>query len=403
MQIVRKKLILFLSIGGIMAIFLFLMNIHRKTLNVKTHTVTPGNVEDIVSSLESGILEPVRRARLRAETTGTILKILKNEGERVTKGEAIIKFNSDEPKTRMEIQKSNLEMLEARFEIIKVNLENFNKRLEKLRKLYSEGGISENQIEDAETQLRSTESEVIAAEAGVRQAQAVLELARIELSKTVLSAPFDGIITEINARIGEVPSGALNDISIAPLSSQSGLTMPSLPSGNYLCEIIDDSSFYVEARFDEIDALKIKTGNEAMLSSDALPERNFKGVVNAVSPAVSGNQDTTRSVTVKIVIKNTAEDMLLAGMSFDVDVIVHSVGNVLVIPTNTIIERKGEQFVYVLNGKRVKEIAIKSGITNWEWTEVRNGLKKGDKVITSLEIKDLKPGARAREENGTTD
>lgn len=400
MKITKRKIIMLAVIAGVFVI-LITIQLFKPKLTVKTYTVKYVTIEEIVSSLESGTLEPVRKARLKAETTGRVKEIVRKEGERVKKGEVIIRIANDDLLQRVNLQKSNLLVQKARVQVVEGNLKNLREKLEKLKKLYEEGVVSETQLKDIETQYNAILSEYNAALSAVEQGESLLKIAELELKKTEIVSPFDGLITEINVREGE----NLGSISVPEIASRS---VSSLESGgsfyqgitkDYVCEVIDDSELHVEAPFDERDAMQIKEGFPVRLSSDAYEDRIFNGKVLFVSPAVSGVSGGLRSVKVRASVDRPLDLQLIPGMSMDVDVIVRTVSNTLIIPTNAMIDREGDYHVFVLDGKKARLKKVEIGISNWEWAEVKNGLKNGDRIIISLDNTQLKDGVRVKEEN----
>ncbi len=393
----------FIILSGIAGFFVILVAIQflRPKLTVKTYTVKTGIIEEIVSSLESGTLEPIRRARLRAEIGGKVVQILKHEGERVKKGDVIIRMDNEDALARVNLQKTDLEVQKTRLMIAEENLKNLADKIEKLRKLYNEGAVSESQLKDAETQYNVVQNEYSAARSAVEHGESLLKISILELKKTEIVAPFDGLITEINVREGEdvrsISPPVLSTRKIQQSDIVSSITKGS--SGDYACEVIDDSAFYVEAPFDESDAMLIKVGYRVKLTSDAINDRILPGAVTFVAPHVGSTQEGVRSVKVRVTVEGSDNLTLLPGMSMDVDVIVTSKNDAIIVPTNSIIEKGMDTYVFLLDGKKARLRKIATGISNWEWTEIRNGLKSGDKIIISLDNPELKEGVRVKVEN----
>lgn len=391
----ERNLLIFAGIILLLAV-LIIYYIFKPKIEVRTYTAGRGAIEEIVSSIESGSLEPIRRAKLRPPVEGKVIEILKREGERVKKGEVILRIDPEDALERVRVQRQNLELLRARAQSVEANLKNLSDKLEKANKLYAEGVVSDTQVKDLETQYTALKNELSAAESAIRQAESLLKLSENELKKRDVVAPFDGLITEINIREGE-DVGTVNLPDITPQVSQlSGMaSIPQIPAGNnYICEVIDDSSYYVEALFDESDAVKIKVGDPVILSSDAFGERTLSGRVIFVSPAVSGLKEGIRSVKVRTSLDSSADIKLLPGMSIDVDVIVRRIDNVILIPTSALVEKEGNFYVFLLDGKKARLRNIIIGISNRDMTEIKEGVREGDRIITTLDNPKLKDGVR---------
>jgi HlyD family secretion protein len=115
-----------------------------------------------------------------------------------------------------------------------------------------------------------------------------------------------------------------------------------------------------------------------------------------VSPVVSKTLEQNRTVDVEVDIDKTDKGRLPVGASVDAEIILETEKDVLIIPTNTVIEKEGKKFVYVVEGDLLKKRMITSGISNWEFTQILNGLKEGERVITSLDVEGIKEGLRVR-------
>jgi HlyD family secretion protein len=167
-------------------------------------------------------------------------------------------------------------------------------------------------------------------------------------------------------------------------------------------DLIDDSCLYIKAPMDEVDAPKIHVGQFARVSLDALPGKPLAGHVKRVAPYVVAVEKQARTVDVEVSIdsgEDSASDnkRLLVGYSADVEIVLDSHDEVLRIPTSTLLEGN-KVLIYNADSKKLEERAIQVGITNWEFTEVLSGLKKGDRIVASLEREGVKAGVVVKPE-----
>jgi HlyD family secretion protein len=189
-------------------------------------------------------------------------------------------------------------------------------------------------------------------------------------AKLLVVAPFDGVVIRKSSEIGE----------------------SKLPGGP-LFTVADPSTIHVEAQVDEADAAKVREGQSVRLIPEAYRGERFTGVVSEVRPTVEASKEVSRANTILVKLVDAPRPLRL-GMSVDVEVLTGGKDNVLRIPSAAVMERDGKKFVYVVPEGRVARRDIVTGVSNWEWTEVLSGLREGEDVITSLEIKDLAPGSR---------
>jgi HlyD family secretion protein len=132
------------------------------------------------------------------------------------------------------------------------------------------------------------------------------------------------------------------------------------------------------------------------ITLDAYRGRQFPGKVRRIAPYVLALEKQARTVEVEVEFDVPGDARhLLVGYSADIEVVVAGRDNVLRVPTTAI--QPGSR-VLVLAGEVLEERTVETGLSNWEFTEVRSGLRRGERVVTSLERPGVAAGARARGE-----
>ena len=143
---------------------------------------------------------------------------------------------------------------------------------------------------------------------------------------------------------------------------------------------------------DEVDAPKIQIGQPVRISLDALPKQSFPGTVKRVAPYVSAVEKQARTVDIEANFDKPEDaGKLLVGYSADIEVILAVRDDVVRVPTAALLEG-GRVLVAGADGK-LEERKVTTGLANWEFTEVTEGLKAGERVVTSLERVGVKAGA----------
>jgi HlyD family secretion protein len=244
-----------------------------------------------------------------------------------------------------------------------------------MAELHVKGFISQSGEEKSRFEAQSRRAACDGARADVTQAQARVKVAKVEQDRTVLVAPFDGIVADIVGELGEYTTPSPPGVATPPA-----------------IDLIDDSCLYIKAPMDEVDAPKIHVGQSARVTLDALPGKPLAGHVTRVAPYVVAVEKQARTVDVEVTLDNADENkQLLVGYSADVEIVLDSHHNVLRVPTSTLLEGN-KVLLYQPDAKKLEERAIKAGITNWEYTEVLDGLKQGDRIVASLEREGVKAG-----------
>lgn len=394
MNIYLKRAIYAVAFMAITGLIFFYYSTNKFVM-VKVTSVRKGSIEKTITSVSSGTVEPLRRVKLQALLPLKIKKVNLKEGDRVKEGDVIIKLDDAETKLRLELQKAALTTAEFRLHDMEEQYRLTKDNYERTKKLYGEGFIPESRFDEVKGQLVSTERGLAIAKNAINEAKLGIRLTEEELEKTNIRAPFNGRISFLNATRGEMPSYIGTDTGI--ITSQN---LSSAQDMKPFCEIIDDSVLKIKAPFDEVDATKIRLGQEARINSDTVPGIVLKGKVIFVSPVVSKTLEQNRTVDVEVSINKADKERLSVGASVDAEIILHVEGDVRLVPTNSIIEKEGKKFVYSVENNIIRKKFIKTGISGWESTEILEGIKEGDRVITSLDVAGIEDGKKVRIANG---
>ncbi|HKX52581.1 MAG TPA: efflux RND transporter periplasmic adaptor subunit, partial [Nitrosospira sp.] len=255
---------------------------------------------------------------------------------------------------------------------------NASREAERAHQLAERGFVSAQNRENADAEARARQASCDATTADVKRARAQVEVTEAGLERTVLVAPFDGIVALVTGELGEYATPSPPGIPTPPA-----------------VDLIDDSCLYVTAPMDEVDAPKLRIGQFARITIDALPGQSFPGKVRRVAPYVTEVEKQARTVDVEVDFEEVPKRPLLVGYSADVEVVSERHENVLRVPTQAI--RQGGKVLLVNEENRLVERKLEIGLANWAFTEVTSGLKEGDRVLLSSESKEVKAGMQVRE------
>ncbi len=230
--------------------------------------------------------------------------------------------------------------------------------------------------EAEQVSVRQQELQVTMLEADLRRSEAALEQAADQAGYTVICAPIDGVVTRINVEEAEYVQGG-------------GIA---LPSAEIAMLVITSDRIWIECNIDESDIGKVAERQDAhIFLTDA---EELKGVVHHISPSVRLVQGDVRTFAVQIAVDEGA-GRLRSGMSVDVDIIVESTEDAVSVPSFAIFDDKeGNEYVYVVEEGKARKRKITKGAEGIERTEITDGVKEGEQVITSLEAKGLRDGRR---------
>ncbi|HJU70791.1 MAG TPA: efflux RND transporter periplasmic adaptor subunit [Paucimonas sp.] len=346
-----------------------------KPIPVVLKEIDRGKVESSIANTRAGTVEACQRTKLSTTMGGRIEVLAVKEGERVKKGQLLLKLWNEDQQAQSTLALAQVETARKHVNEVCTLATNAEREAERQASLRARGFVSESREETARTEAQAKRAGCNAAKADVAQAQARVNVARVEQGRTVLYAPFDGTIAKIVGELGEY-------------STPSPPGVPTPPA----IDLIDDSCLYISAPMDEVDAPRIHAGQPVRISLDALPRQSFPGRVKRVAPYVSAVEKQARTVDIEATLDQPdVAGKLLVGYSADVEVILAVRDNVVRIPTSALLEG-GRVLVAGADGK-LAERKVKTGLANWEYTEVLDGLAIGERVVTSLEREGVKAGA----------
>ncbi len=344
--------------------------------------VRTGRVEDLVTNNKAGTITARRQAALSPEFGGRIVALPVDAGARVRRGDVLIAVADADLRAQLALEERSLDAVRSAAAEACANAEFAVRDLDRVRRMVSAGALAQQDLDRAATQQTATQATCAAATSRAAQTAAGVDVARVNLGKTVLRAPFDAIVSKVNAHLGEwiMPSPA-------------GLPMP--PA----VELIDARSIYVKAPLDEVDASRVKVGLPVRITMDAYPGRAFPGVVTRVGAYVSEAQQQNRTLDIDVAFDDAAfAQTLLPGLSADVEVIVQKHDDVVRVPTSAILQ--GGR-VFVVRESVLVPVTVQRGLTNWEFSEIVDGLKAGDRIVVSLDRPEVRAGAHVRIESET--
>ena len=347
-------------------------------LRVRVEPVARGRVESTVTNSKAGTVKARRRSRIAAETGGRVVAIAHREGAHVEAGEMLVKLGDATQVAQLELARDGVAVALARREDACLRRDRARRELDRNRRLAERNVVSEDRLDALEYAFDSARVTCDGARAELERAEAQVVSAEAELAKTVIRAPFAGVIAELNVEVGEwvTPSPPL-------------LTAPAV------VDLIDPTSIYVAAPMDEVDSGAIRVGLPAKLAVDSRPGDEFAGRVSRVAPYVLDleAQNRTLEIEVEVLDRGVAES-LLPGTSADVEVVLEAREDVLRVPTAALLQNER---VLVLSNGRLEERAVELGLRNWRHGEVVSGLETGERVVVSLDDIEVEAGARAVE------
>jgi HlyD family secretion protein len=397
----KKAIIIFAVIVFIAIIIIFNLRSQReKSIKVTVEKTAKLDLTSKISA--SGEVKPRKNVNISAHIPGRIVRIGVEEGQRVKAGDFLLKLDSAQYEANADRARALIDSYRADLIRAEAELKKDESSYQRNKKLFEEKLISEEQLEAAKAQYDISKAQQQTILYQIEQAEASLQSALDDLSKTVYNSPIDGIITSLRVEEGEIAMiGTMNN------------------PGTVLMTIADLSVMEVEVEVDETDVIGVKMGQEAEVKVDALPDQTIKGKVTEIgSSALQKVTSSEESKDFKVIItlENPPEN-LKPGLSATADIITAEKKDVLAIPISALVlrekenkaeERKDEQEegVYAVEENRAKFLPVEKGIMGEMMIEITSGLEEGQDIVVGpysalRQLKDdmlIKPEKKKKEE-----
>jgi HlyD family secretion protein len=324
----KKKSKRFLLIGGavivVVIIIINALSSGRDATSVFAEKVTISDLTEEVSA--SGYIQPVTKVNITSQVTAEIISIPVKEGETVKRGQLLVQLDTVQLQKDLDQYQYSLDEMLARTEAYKSLYKQSEEDYERQKQLFERELISESVLDNTEYTFQNYKYTYEAIKNQTKQARARFEKAEDNLKKTKIVAPMSGVITYLDAEVGEIAAAQ------TPYSQ-----------GRTLMIISNLSTYEVEVDVDETEIIKIELGQEAKIEIDAFVDTTFNGeVVEIGNTAVVSSMNTNERATnfkVKVLFKDKSPN-IRPGMSATVDIVTNKKENVLTVPYGAVVMRE---------------------------------------------------------------
>ncbi len=380
----KKKAIIF-SISGavivVLALIVFLGSNKEPIIPVQTEPVKRRTITQLVTA--TGKIQPEVQVKISPEVSGEIVALPVKEGQKVRKGDLLLKIKPDSYIAQR--NQSSAGLLRAKADLSKNELE-----FGRFENLYQKGLVSESEFDGARAAYESSK-------AVYAQAKASLDQTEENLRKTTILSPMDGTVSQLNSELGERVLGT-NQFQ-----------------GTDVMTIADLSRMEGRVDVSETDVILVSVGDTARVDVDAFPDRKVKAVVYEIASTAKtqglGTQEEVTNFEVKMRILDK-DVKLRPGMSMTGDIATETKENVLAVPIQSVTIRtpkeeiseegsgdeggavavsnnrarrrrdKPKEIVFLVEGGIAKAAPVKRGISDDSYVEITEGLEEGNEVVS---------------------
>lgn len=352
-----------------------------KATQVRLEPVVRGDLTKTVSA--PGLIEPRTKVEISAQVSARIIALPFREGQEVKKDDVVIRLDADDLAARVDSAKARLNSSQAGLEGAKATYQNATGELARRKELFDTKDISKAELDQAEEAYRAAESRLRQAEFAIDIARADLSAAEKDLSNAVITSPFDGVITKLDAEVGElVVVGTLNN------------------PGSVIMEIADLTDMLMKAKVDEANVAPVQPAQTARVFINAYPDRTFTATVERVKLFRQLDTDGTAYFETELKLDVPEGMRLRSGLTANADIGVETLREVMLVPSQSVVDRniddlpkealtsqhldKNKKFArvaYVFAGGKVQARPVSIGPSDLTRTVVLGGLEEGDRIV----------------------
>jgi HlyD family secretion protein len=360
----------------------------KESVPVTAEKVKLNTITEVIPA--NGKIQPVTEVKISPDVSGEIIELNVKEGDKVKRGDLIIKIKQDVYISMKERAEASLNAAKAQLDQQLAQFGQIEANYIRNKKLYEQKAISEKEYEDALYQYQIAKEQIRGARFNVNSYDAALKEANENLYKTSIYAPMDGIISKLSVEKGERVVGT---------SQMAGTEMFRIANFNEMEVLVD---------VNENDIIRIKDRDTAKIEVDAYPNRKFTGIVTQIANSAKNIGSAVDQVTnfeVKVLILPESYSDLMVdgknpfrpGMSASVSIETATKHDVLTVPIQSITTRtdllsdslkkslsvnESVENVFIVKNDTLQVRRITTGIQDLNNIEVVTGLEEGEMVVT---------------------
>jgi HlyD family secretion protein len=332
--------------------------------DAKTYSAGLGNL--IITVSATGVIEPWLSIEIKSKASGEILSFNFEPGDFVSKGQTIIELDRRMEKRNFAQKQADLAGAKAALDSAKAKLMEVNLNLKRTTKLYNQKLVSDQARDIAVAAEAMARAKIGEVRAIVAKAELSVDDAEERVSNTIVTSPIDGTLVEKSVQRGQIITSGMSSVT----------------GGTKLCIVADLSRLVITAMVDETDIGRVKPGQVANVTVDAWPDSIFRGVVKHVHPVGESSENIT-AFKVEVEVSGDDAQKLRPNMTANVDIIIKSFNDVLLIPDESIFKdsKSGNNFVYLMIDGGPQKRTVEIGPTNGFDTTIVKGIKSGDMIF----------------------
>ncbi len=334
------------------------------------------------SILASGTLAYREQVQLRSEVIGQVIELHVEEADVVNKDQPVITLEPKSYQAQVDQAEARVRIQQIAIERQKLLIKTLGDRFERQKKMYTQDLVDQDSFEAIESELALAKVDLRSLQESLTQARAALDQAEELLSKTRILSPIDGVVIQIDVKVGETVIAGTTNIP-----------------GSTMMVIADPSETLTEVQVDEADIAQVREGQGADIFTVAYPDTPLPGTIQSIATVARQTPGQAGlSFLVKILLDEQDAFTIRPGMSVRADIYTSSSEETLAVPVQAVLydeetdeeanedgaekTRSEQTYVFVMEDGKAKRKDVEIGISSDSDQEIKSGLNEGDIVIS---------------------
>lgn len=369
-----KKKTIFIIIGGLI-IGLIGWQVYQKGIKnrrgsgyqrmampvaVEISPINKGTIRDMGNF--TGTLTPKSQFIIAPKVSGRLEQLMVDIGDRVKRGQLIAILDSEEYGQQVVQAEADLQVAQANLQETKSSLDRAKREYDRVQELHSRGISSDSELDSSKGMFITQDSKHKVAQAQVAHKQAALKAAEIRLSYTKIRASRD--------------DGSSYRVVGERFVHEGAMLTPNAP----ILSILEINPLIAVIHITDKDYFRVKTGQGASITTDALPGQKVSGIIARIAPLL---KETSREARLEIEIPN-AEEILKPGMFINAQIEFLFRSDTTVIPVGSMVKRDNQQGIFLadIENSKAQFVPVRVGITSSELAEILEPASLSGFVVT---------------------
>lgn len=343
----------------------------------------------VVTVSASGQVSSANNSSVLTQSSGVINNVYVKNGDHVTAGQTIADINLDQQSLQKQSQawstylqdQNSLKSAQAKMNSLQSALFVANQKF-----VTDRGVINPSDAQKADPVYIEENANWLQAEADYNNQQAVIDQAQASVNSAwisyqqtsnVITAPIDGIVADLSINPGTLINGQQTS------SSSTGTGSNTSSSSQKVATIRTNGNPVISVSLSEVDAPKVKLGQRATITLDALPNKSFTGKVTGIDTSGSVSSGVTSYPA--FITLDSNYDRIYPNMSATANIITSTVDNAILVPLAAVQNQGGQSMVRVVKNGAIQQVPVEIGASSASQTQVTSGISEGDDVVIFMQ------------------